>query len=412
MTAIAFIGLGIMGAPMAGHVLAAGHTLHLHSRTRAKAAALIAAGGIWHNHPSDAAAQADVVITIVGLPSDVEQLYLSAGGLLERAKPGAILIDMTTSTPSLAVRIAAEAATRGLSAIDAPVSGGPAGAESASLSIMVGGGDQAFAAALPVLLLMGATVVHQGGPGAGQHTKMANQIVIAGNMLGAAEGLAYAQAVGLDPAQVLYQIPESMTCEGLQAAGNLIEHGKPRGFAVPIALRTDFDALQLRAAAKRTKDGPQARRLLALAAICDGASRTEAAMIGGVTLQIVRDWVLKLNALGPEGLLDRKAPGQPPRLTDAHRAAVAAMIESGPTPAVHGVVRWRLVDLCQWLWDEHHVTVAKQTLSRELRAMNYRKLSARPRHHAQAEGAIDLFKRASQPVWTRSRVRRASTPLG
>jgi len=198
----------------------------------------------------------------------------------------------------------------------------------------------------------------------------------------------------------------------LQAAGDLIEHGKPRRFAVPIALRADFDALQLRAAAKRTKDGPQARRLLALAAIYDGASRTEAAMIGGVTLQIVRDWVLKLNAHGPEGLLDRKAPGQPSRLTDAHRAALATMIESGPTPAVHGVVRWRLVDLCQWLWDEHHVTVAKQTLSRELRAMNYRKLSARPRHHAQAEGAIDLFKTASQPVWTRSRARRASTPLG
>ncbi len=179
-----------------------------------------------------------------------------------------------------------------------------------------------------------------------------------------------------------------------------------------LPLRVDFDAVQSRAAAKKTKDGPQARRLLALAAIYDGASRTKAAMIGGVTLQIVRDWVLKFNADGPEGLLDRKAPGQPSRLNDAHRAALAAVIESGPTPAVHGVVRWRLVDLCQWLWEEHHVTVAKQTLSRELRAMNYRKLSARPRHHAQADGAIDLFKTASQPVWTRSRARRASTPPG
>jgi len=181
---------------------------------------------------------------------------------------------------------------------------------------------------------------------------------------------------------------------------------------VPIALRSDFDASQLRAVARGTKDGPQARRLLALAAIYDGASRTEAAVIGGVTLQIVRDWVLKLNAHGPEGLLDRKAPGQASRLTDAHRAALATMIESGPTPAVHGVVRWRLVDLCQWLWDEHHVTVAKQTLSRELRAMDYRKLSAPPRHHAQAEGAIELFKTVSQPVWTRSRARKASTPPG
>ena len=160
---------------------------------------------------------------------------------------------------------------------------------------------------------------------------------------------------------------------------------------VPLLLRADFDASQLRAAARRTKDGPQARRLLALAAIYDGVSRTEAATIGGVTLQIVRDWVVKLNAHGPEGLLDRKAPGQPSRLTDAHRAAVAAMIESGPTPAIHGVVRWRLIDLCQRLFEDHGVTVAKQTLSRELRAMNYRKLSARPRHHAQAEGATDLF---------------------
>ncbi len=179
-----------------------------------------------------------------------------------------------------------------------------------------------------------------------------------------------------------------------------------------LPLRVDFDAVQSRAAAKKTKDGPQACRLLALAAIYDGASRTEAAMIGGVTLQIVRDWVLRFNADGPEGLLDRKAPGQPSRLNDAHRAALAAVIESGPTPAVHGVVRWRLVDLCQWLWEKHHVTVAKQTLSRELRAMNYRKLSARPRHHAQADGAIDLFKTASRPVWTRSRARRASTPPG
>ena len=181
---------------------------------------------------------------------------------------------------------------------------------------------------------------------------------------------------------------------------------------VPLSLRADFDASQVRAAARKTKDGPQARRLLALAAVYDGASRTEAAMIGGVTLQIVRDWVVKFNADGPEGLLDCKAPGQPSRLTDAHRAAVAALIESGPVPAIHGVVRWRLVDLCQWLWEEHHVRVAKQTLSRELRAMNYRKLSARPRHHAQADDAIDLFKRASQSVWTRSRARKPSIPPG
>ena len=120
-------------------------------------------------------------------------------------------------------------------------------------------------------------------------------------------------------------------------------------------------------AAKRSKDGPQARRLLALAAIYDGATRTEAAKIGGVTLQIVRDWVVKFNAHGPDGLIDRKAPGQPSRLNDAHRAALAEIIESGPMPAIHGVVRWRMIDLCQWLFEEFRVSISKQTLSRELR---------------------------------------------
>jgi transposase len=132
----------------------------------------------------------------------------------------------------------------------------------------------------------------------------------------------------------------------------------------------------------------QARRLLALAAVYDEATRTDAAKIGGVTLQIVRDWVVKFNAHDPTGLID-KAPGQPSRLNDTHRAALAKIIESGPIPAVHGVVRWRIVDLCQWIWEEFRVGIARQTLSRELRALGYRKLSARPRHHAQAEGAVE-----------------------
>ena len=150
-----------------------------------------------------------------------------------------------------------------------------------------------------------------------------------------------------------------------------------------IPLRSDYSAEQLRSTAKGSKDAAQARRLLALAAIYDGASRTEAARIGAVTVQIVRDWVVRSNAQGPAGLIDRKPPGQPSRLSDANRAALAAVVESGPTPAIHGVVRWRVIDLCQWLRDEHQATVAKQTLSRELRRMGYRKLSARPRHHAQ-----------------------------
>ena len=179
---------------------------------------------------------------------------------------------------------------------------------------------------------------------------------------------------------------------------------------MPIPLRADFDAAQCGPSARQSEGWPQARRLLALAAIYDGATRTEAARIGGVTLQIVRDWVVKFNAHGPDGLIDRKAPGQPSRLNDRHRAALAAVIESGPIPAIHGVVRWRIIDLCQWVWDEFQVSVSKQTLSRELRAMGYRKLSARPRHHAQAEGAIEAFKKTSPPAGRRSRARRASIP--
>jgi transposase len=176
----------------------------------------------------------------------------------------------------------------------------------------------------------------------------------------------------------------------------------------PIPLRGDFDASEVRVLAKKSKDGPQARRLLALAAIYEGATRSEAAKIGGVGLQIIRDWVLRFNARGADGLLDAKAPGQPSKLNDAQRQAIARMIESGPIPAVHGVVRWRLIDLAQWIFEEFRITIAKQTLSRELRAMGYRKLSARPRHHAQAEGAIEDFKKVSPPSWRRSRVARGS----
>jgi transposase len=168
--------------------------------------------------------------------------------------------------------------------------------------------------------------------------------------------------------------------------------------AIPVALRGDFKASQLRGLARKTKDGPQARRLLALAAIYDGATRTEAAKIGGVGLQIIRDWVMRFNARGAAGLLDGKSPGQPSKLNDVQRQTIVRMIESGPIPAIHGVVRWRLIDLSQWIYEEFCITVAKQTLSRELRAMGYRK-SARPRHHAQAEGAIEDFKKSSQRAW-------------
>jgi transposase len=179
---------------------------------------------------------------------------------------------------------------------------------------------------------------------------------------------------------------------------------------MPIPLRDDFDAAELCREARRSNDSGQTRRLLALAAIYEGSTRTEAARIGGVTLQIIRDWVMKFNAHGPSGLIAGKAPGQTPRLTSEHRAALARMIEDGPIPAVHGLVRWRLVDLCQQMFETFHVIVSPQTMSRELRAMDYRKLTARPRHHAQAANAIEDFKKVSRPAWRKSRGKRASIP--
>jgi transposase len=176
----------------------------------------------------------------------------------------------------------------------------------------------------------------------------------------------------------------------------------------PLPLRRDFDAFRLRGLAKKTKDAAQARRLLALAAIYDGASRAEAAKIGGVGVQIVRDWVVRFNARGPDGLVNSKAPGRIAKLNAEQRSALIRMIETGPIPAIHGVVRWRLIDLCQWIYEEFKITVAKQTLSRQLRALGYRKLSARPRHHEQVTGAIEDFKKVSARAWRRSRPTKAS----
>lgn len=202
---IGFIGLGIMGQSMAGHLLAAGHPLTVYNRSRAKAAGLLAQGAHWCETPSDVAARSDVVVTMVGLPSDVEHVWLGTDGVLAGAR-NAVLIDMTTSSPALAQRLAAEAARRGCEALDAPVSGGDLGAREAKLSIMVGGSRAGFEAALPVLQFMGTNIVHQGGPGAGQHTKMCNQVVIASTIMGVCEGLAYARAAGLDLPTVLKSI--------------------------------------------------------------------------------------------------------------------------------------------------------------------------------------------------------------
>jgi transposase len=173
--------------------------------------------------------------------------------------------------------------------------------------------------------------------------------------------------------------------------------------AAPIRLREDFDGAQLRSLAKASKDAKQTRRLLALAVIYDGGSRSEAATTGGVGLQVIRDWVLRFNAEGAAGLLDRKAPGAVPRLNDEQRHALAEIVESGPIPAIHGVVRWRRKDLVRWLYEEFGVEVAETTVGRELRAMGFRRLTARPRHHSQNELALEAFKKTSPRSWRRSR---------
>ena len=165
------------------------------------------------------------------------------------------------------------------------------------------------------------------------------------------------------------------------------------GTAIP--LRGDYDAASLRAHARRSRDGAQNRRLLALAMIYDGHARSDAAGFARVGLQIVRDWVLRFNAEGPAGLLDRKAPGVPRKLSEEQRAALASIVESGPDPAVHGVVRWRRCDLAAWIEEQFGVSLAETTVGRELRRMGYAKLSARPRHYARDEAALAAFKKTS-----------------
>jgi 3-hydroxyisobutyrate dehydrogenase len=207
---LGFIGTGVMGLSMAGHLLRAGHPLYIFTRTREKARALETAGAIWTESPADlATSPAQFILTMVGVPKDVEEIYLGANGLLSAAFTAIankLFIDMTTSSPKLAERIFGEARSRQVEALDAPVSGGDIGAREARLSIMVGGSKSAFDRAQPVLGLLGKNIVYQGPAGAGQHTKLCNQIAVAGTMLGVCEALAYSKKCGLDPETVLQSI--------------------------------------------------------------------------------------------------------------------------------------------------------------------------------------------------------------
>lgn len=202
---IGFIGLGVMGAAMAAHLLDAGHSLTVYNRTKSKAEALLSRGAVWAQTPAEAAARSELVVTIVGYPHDVEQVYFGADGVLS-AKRGGCVIDMTTSSPALARRIFAAAKEKGIDALDAPVSGGDIGARNASLVIMAGGEQKAFDEARPVLSLLGRTVRYFGAAGAGQYAKLANQIAIAAGMLGVAESVAFAKRAGLDAGAVVETI--------------------------------------------------------------------------------------------------------------------------------------------------------------------------------------------------------------
>jgi 3-hydroxyisobutyrate dehydrogenase len=212
-TRIGWIGTGVMGSSMVGHLMNAGFQATVHNRSRSRAEGLLARGAQWGATPRDVAAASDVVFTIVGFPADVREVVLGSEGALAGSKSGNVLVDMTTSDPSLAVEIHAAAKARGVSSVDAPVSGGDVGAREARLSIMIGGEKEVVEALAPCWNAMGKTIVHQGGPGAGQHTKMVNQILIASGMIGVCEALLYGYKAGLD-------LPTVLSSVGSGAAGS------------------------------------------------------------------------------------------------------------------------------------------------------------------------------------------------
>ncbi len=249
-TRIGWIGTGVMGASMCSHLLDAGYRATVFNRTPAKAQSLVDRGAALATTPAEVAASSDIIFTIVGFPSDVESVILASDGVLSGATAGSTIIDMTTSRPSLAIEIAKAAAAKGVASIDAPVSGGDIGAKAAALSIMVGGEVDAVAAVDPLFRLMGKTIVHQGGPGSGQHTKMVNQTLIASGMIAVCEAMLYATKVGLDPETVLKSVSSGAAgswalsnlaprmIAGDYAAGFYVEHFiKDMGIALDEAAR-------------------------------------------------------------------------------------------------------------------------------------------------------------------------------
>lgn len=198
-TRIGWIGTGIMGGPMCGHVLAGGYRTSIYNRTKSKAEDLINKGGVWCTSPDEVAKNSDIIFTILGYPVDVREVYFGKEGLFTSLNTGTVLVDMTTTEPTLSIEIYNKAKDQGAYAVDAPVSGGDVGAQNAKLSIMVGGDEEIFSSILPLLKLMGHQIVYEGGPGAGQHTKVCNQITVGGVMTGICEALLYSYKAGLDP---------------------------------------------------------------------------------------------------------------------------------------------------------------------------------------------------------------------
>lgn len=226
---VGFIGTGVMGSSMTGHLLAGGNEVHVYNRTKSKAEKLIQMGAVWEDSPSALASKCSIIFTIVGYPKDVEDIYLGKNGLIESAAKGSLLVDMTTSSPKLAERISEAGRARGISVLDAPVTGGDRGAREAKLTILVGGEKEDFERALPYFSLMGTNIRHMGKAGCGQYTKLVNQITLAGTMTGMCEGLAFAKGCGLDQKEVLEAISG-----GAAGSWSLTNYG-------PRILNGDFD---------------------------------------------------------------------------------------------------------------------------------------------------------------------------
>ncbi|EKN7383908.1 NAD(P)-dependent oxidoreductase [Listeria monocytogenes] len=228
MEKIGFVGTGVMGSSMAGHLLEAGYEVLVYTRTKTKAEDLLDKGALWVETPGELANKVDILISMVGYPKDVEELYLGENGFLENLAVGTVAIDMTTSSPALAKKMAEFGREKGIGVLDAPVSGGDIGAKNGTLSIMVGGSEDVFLKVKPIFDILGSSVILQGDAGAGQHTKMVNQIAIASNMIGVTEAIIYAEAAGLNPSRVLDSI--SGGAAGSWSLANLI----------PRVLKDDF----------------------------------------------------------------------------------------------------------------------------------------------------------------------------